>query len=311
MLTVEQKLRKLYEDIIAKDKIEIHLKNIDRLIINKEETLKSTRVELEREEADIIKLESKSLYSIFKTILGDKKQELEKERQEYLQVYLKKQSIKAALKELKKEKELLLQSYSGKFGVARQFDELVKKQKAIIQKRNPEMGQIIIHFEERIANHRSKIKELHQAVREGRKAIKILQDIHLLLQDVEIWGKSLKRNVIGKRNRTKDKIQHGIHRVNRHLQRFEKELLDLVDHYEHDYTPQIHEIEHFVNHIIDSLITDWVVKKNIVHSINTVTNLQDKITRIIGMLENDIERTKEYIAVERKDQRALIAGSKG
>jgi len=50
-----------------------------------------------------------------------------------------------------------------------------------------------------------------------------------------------------------------------------------------------------------------VVKKEVVHSANIVSNLIDKVTRILGMLESDVKKTRAYIVDEKKGQRKLIA----
>ncbi len=307
MLSIERQLRKLYEDIIAKEKIEIHLKNIDRLILQEEEALKIAELQTQKEGDDITRLEGKSLYVIFKIILGTKEQELEKERQEYLQAYLKKNAIIDCLKSLKQEKEILLQSYSGKFNAKKQFDKLLTKKKKEIEVEQPELAKMIIHFEGNIANHKSRITELHQAIREGKKTSKILESILVSLDQIEKWGNSYGRISPGLRTKVKGKVQRKIHQANKNLQNFEKELFDLSDHYNHNYSRQINEIKDFVDQFLDSLITDWIVKKEIVHSANIVSNLIDKVTRIVGMLENEVKKTKTYIADEKKVQRKLIA----
>ena len=306
MQSTNKKLRALYEHIIAKEKMEIHLKNIDRLILQKEEALKIAEGYLQKEEMDVHRLEKQSLYAIFKSILGNKEQELEKERQEYLQAFLKKKSIEECLQDLKKEKEILLHNYSGKYKIEKAFDQLLEKQKKIIKKEDPKMAKAIIHFEERIANHRSRIKEIQQAVREGKKAIRVFQGILLSLERVDIWGRSYSASVTGKRAREKDKIQRGMNRAQKYLQHFEKELFDLSDHYGHDYTHQIDEIKNFIDQFLDSLITDWVIKRKIEHSANIVSNLVDKLTRIVSMLESDVKKTREYITLEKIDQRRII-----
>ncbi|MFT4664194.1 MAG: hypothetical protein ACI8YQ_000895 [Polaribacter sp.] len=61
---------------------------------------------------------------------------------------------------------------------------------------------------------------------------------------------------------------------------------------------------------IGSFITDWVVKSKIEHSANLILNLTDKTNRIISMIENDIKKTKGYLAQEKKDQRVIIVGIK-
>ncbi len=310
MPNTEKELRSLYEQLIAKEKIEIHLKNIDRLLIMEEESLAAAELILQKEEMDVVNLEKKNLYTIFKTILGTKEQELERERQEYLQAYLKKQSIEACILEMKKEKEALLHSYSGKFNVEKEFDRLLEKQKRILRAKQSESADQIIIFEQRIARHLSRISELRQGVRAGKKVIKVLESIIVSFERIKEWGRGYAVSAIHRRQREGGRIKKRIMDTKRNLQQFENELFDLSDHYGHDYRHQIEEVKKFIDLFVDSLITDWVVKNKIEHSANLILNLMDKVSRIVAMIENDIQKTKGYIAQEKKDQRVIIVGLK-
>ncbi len=306
MEKLKKELRKLYEDIISKEKIELHLKNIDRQLINKEAEQKRAKMQVQIEERDLKRLEQKGLYGVFQSILGNKEERIEKERQEYLQAYLKQQSIVNSLVELKKEKELLLKNYSSKFNTEEAFDKLVQQKVKEITKDDPELGEGIVHFEERIIRHRSKIKEIQQTIREGRKTIRMLSRILINLGKIEHWGKGRSKRNATNRNRAKDRIKKDINIADNHLNKFEKELLDISDHYSMNYTQQLEATRGFLDALYDSLITDWVVKEKIENSSNVVRNFSDKILRIMSMLENEIDKTRNYIKEEKKDLRLLV-----
>ena len=87
MKNLDTQLLELYQEIKRKEKLKIHILNIRKLIKEKQEQLQLLEIELAKEEMDVVRLEQLNLYSIFKTILGNKKEQLEKERQEYLQVF--------------------------------------------------------------------------------------------------------------------------------------------------------------------------------------------------------------------------------
>ncbi len=300
-------LGNLYKDIRAKEKIEIHLKNIDRLLLEQEKEEKRTAAQMLKEDADVKRLEKQSLFNIFKAMLGTKEQQLEKERQEYLQAFLVHKASQKALVELKKERDLLLKVYSSKFNVEENFDQLLSSALAKIQSRWPDLAKDIQYFEESISNHKSKIAEINQAQKEGKKTIRMLQRISIELANLESWGNTNSRKSKTNYNRSKSKIQRTIHTANNHLQRFEKELFDISDHYGLDYTAQVNEIKDFINHLFDSLITDWIVQKAIANSANVINNLSDKITRIVAMLDQHIIATRGFIKLEEKDKRQLVS----
>ncbi|MEM9822797.1 MAG: hypothetical protein AAF985_17080 [Bacteroidota bacterium] len=303
---LEKELRSLYEAIIAKEKIELHLKNIDRLILEKEAELKKTEIQMAIEEDQVKRLERKSLYAIFQYILGNKSQQIEKERQEYLQAYLKYQSIVSAMANLKKEKALLLQNYSSKFNTERAFDDLIKNKIKAIRKAFPKGADYIVHFEERIARHQSKIKEITQAIREGKKTIRKFKVILINLDKINNWGSFNSRKQRNRSLRIKDKIIRDINLADNHLQKFEKELLDVSDHFNMDYSRQIESTKDFLDYFYDGLIADWVIQGKIENSVNIIQHFSDKILRIISMLQQESDQTKTYIKAEKRDQRKLL-----
>ena len=82
-------LKIAYENMMRNKKIEIHLVNLEKRIkLQENEVLHLSRIMAEEEE-DIHKLDKVGMHSLFQTILGNKKEALEKERQEYLMAVLK------------------------------------------------------------------------------------------------------------------------------------------------------------------------------------------------------------------------------
>ena len=52
-------------------------------------------------------------------------------------------------------------------------------------------------------------------------------------------------------------------KVNKFLQRYEEELADLSAHFRIDFHKQVDTIHNFVEDFVDSLITDWIIKRKI------------------------------------------------
>ena len=67
-----------------------------------------------------------------------------------------------------------------------------------------------------------------------------------------------------------------------------------------DYKREVESLEHFLDQFIDSLITDWIVRNQIDHSLNLVLNIMDKITRINSMFEREREEVTAYIDEEER-----------
>ncbi len=138
MEQLNQEITDLYKNLKRKEKIGIRLDNLKRLIVQKNEQIKTLDEQLVKELADIEKLEGRNLYALFQTVLGDKIQQLEKERQEYLNAFLKRKGVLHDLTDLQKEQTLLEQAYSSQFNVEYQLEKLLtQKEKLLLDSNHP------------------------------------------------------------------------------------------------------------------------------------------------------------------------------
>jgi len=126
------------------------------------------------------------------------------------------------------------------------------------------------------------------------------------LEKIEYWGTFTSRKQRNRDIRIKDRIIKDINLADNHLQKFEKELLDVSDHFSMDYSRQIESTKDFLDYFYDGLIADWVIQGKIENSVNIIQHFSDKILRILSMLQQESDQTKEYIKAERKDQRTLL-----
>lgn len=309
MKELSKALGKFYEDIKTKEKLAIHLKNLDKLIKEKRAEIPHWEEVVQDEEKDIQDLEKFNLYNLFKFVLEDKEKQMEKERQEYLHAFLTLKSIKENLLELENERDLFKKNLSSKFNVEKNFDKLVQKEKDKIIHAFPEIGEEIIIFEEKIANHKIKIVEIKQAQKEGQRLIQLFSRSIASMEKIESWGFVKSRNNQVNIDRAVKKLKTSLGITNKHLQKFEEELYDFTDHYTLDYTHQIDDVKHFMRQYYDTLITDWVIESKIEHSLHLVSSLIGKIRRILAMLDQELLETRSYIKTEEKDKRNFIANA--
>ena len=127
------------------------------------------------------------MYALFQTILGNKSLQLEKERQEYLIAFLQKKGILQALKNLKKEQALLEQTYSSQFNVEYQLEKLLAQKEKLLLDTDHPLASSILAANKRMVNHQNKIKEIRQAVTEGKHTKKVLHNMIFDLNQVVDW----------------------------------------------------------------------------------------------------------------------------
>ncbi len=306
LVSIDRKILALYEDHQRKEKNLIHLKNIEKLIAQKEKLLVQLEEQVRQEEKDIQKLESFNLHRIFHTILGNQEEQLEKERQEFLQAILQHKGCVKSLAALKKSRDSISRSISGQFSVKRKLNKLLKeKEKDILAKKKPAFKKVL-RYAQRLSGHQAKMEEIRQCIRVGNTIKDILDKIKFDFETLENWHGGLNFK-ISVRGRTQvRRIEKNIYKTNNQIQLFREELLDLNDHFAIDYEYHIQSISDFLQQLVDTMITDWVIQKQLANSLNLLTRLFDKISLMNSMLDLEIKKTKEYIRLEKEEKEALI-----
>ncbi len=301
----------LYKSLKRKEKIGIRLDNLKTLIAQKELQIKNLDKRLAKELADVTKLENRNFYSLFQTVLGDKAQQLEKERQEYLNAFLHKKGASQDLAELKKEQLMLEETYSSQFNIEYQLEKLLDQKEIQLLALNHDLETSILAANKRIINHQNKIEEIKQAITEGKHTKKILRKMVMDLNQVEDWGASTsKRNSTAKNNQLIKKVERDTMKANKFLQRYEEELTDLSIHFRIDFSKQINTLRNFLDEFVDSLITDWIIKRKIDNAMHLVEHIFDKISRINGSLEQEITKTKLFLESEEAQKQMLLIKEK-
>jgi len=279
-----------------KEKLQIHLKNLEEALRRNHDELAQLTIQMKKEERDVERLKTLNLTTIFQIILGNKEEQLEKERQEYLHVLLKMQGVEENLKSLEDEKRVLERSYSGLYNVEETFKKLLaEKEKAI--KGDAVYTEAVDDFNEKIAVFDAKIEEVQIAIKKGRMSLDRLNDIVLELSDIHRWenGSQKERS----KSKTKNnRARRKIYAANDSLQKYVEELHDMSDHLGIDYSLEIKIFERFLDQFIDCLITDWIIKKQIVHSKNFIINVMDRVRLVNSMLQHEVDKTQVYLDEE-------------
>jgi len=292
MESLDKQLIDLYDEKNRKEKVRLHLHKIYHSIKQKEAELAKLQPQLLKEERDVEKLEGKNMYSLFLTVLGTKKEQLEKERQEYIQVFLKVKGLEKNLEILNEEKTLLQKTFSGLEKVDEDFNVLMKKKIHLLMKSNTFPEELLV-YNEKISSYKIKIRELQTCIKKGEVAQKYLRKVINFLDGLENWG--IERRVSQRGKKKIGRANKDVFLANNFLQRFEGELAELEDYFDLDFHREIEQFENFLDQFVDALITDWIVKHRIFNASNLVINLNDKTTQINEMLGYEIEKTQAYI----------------
>jgi len=318
---LKKELQVAYENMMRKQKIEIHLLNLERRIKAYEKEAARLLRLVDLEEENYHKLEKLNLRALFFKVLGTKEKELEKERQDYLMSFLKYQSSVKNLESLRFEKEVLTKQLSSLHNAEKIFNtKFAKKGNQLEANLSTKNKQKLKAVDLRLLNHEARIKELREAVKAGKKAETTLMRLIHDLSNITQWGNS---NIVRRNDRIRGRGQHSsptkrrfvnqskkdAQKANILLEHFETEIQDIQKHFKIDYRNYIKSFEDFLDIFYDNLITDWIVKKNLKNSTFAIQTVHDKVSRIMAMLNKEIDKTKAFIKEENLIRKQIILES--
>src|SRR4030042_1915584 len=231
---LEELNRELME---SKEKLRILQKFLDVLERTQnalgEQNSRLVRLEsvLEKEGADVQKLEGLSLAGLFHSVLGDKQSQLEKERQEYLAAKLKYDECIYSVSALKRDIDSFRIRIAALGDLDGPYQSIVDKKEQLISQSGSENAAKLIEFSETLADTQSDIRELNEAIGAGQAAMAVLDEVVNSLKSAKNWGTfdMLGGGLIAtavKHSRI-NSARELIHQVQQQLRIFQRELADV------------------------------------------------------------------------------------
>ncbi len=123
---VDEKIQLLYDELFLQEKTKKRLAIIKIQLELLFGDLSFHKSKMNKEHEDVLKLEKISAFSLFRNILGNHKEQLEKERQEYLKAVLEYNSIANEIELLRYEQELLKNKPKDTTNLKHQLDYYLK-----------------------------------------------------------------------------------------------------------------------------------------------------------------------------------------
>jgi len=297
-ITILDQLRSKIEEFHSLKRVNAHLEDVSNNLSNKYKELELITTQLSKEEKDVKQLENKGFRPLFYKILGDKEKQLEKERQEYLAVSLKYNSLREEIDVMEFEKDLLSKKATSFSAVKQSVEDLKKaRQKELLQSNNPkrqEVALVLNKYDESVVLGR----ELTEAATAATNAHKNLHGLAGILQQALDWGRWHGRNSPGytqmmKRSKLSE-ASRGLAVTQRSLDYFAKEMRDLGET-NMRFTLNFNELNKFTDYFLDNLITDWIIQQKIRNTLSSVLVVKDKIERIHQSLSVESKNNTENL----------------
>jgi len=302
---LNSRLIDILEKLRERDRLQNRLAEVERLLSQEVTRLDGLDVQFAREKRDVQRLEGLSLGSIFYTVLGDKEQRLDRERQEFLAAKLQRDQCQYAISSLELDLADLKDKLSALGNLDSAYQALLERKEKILLSSENGLSHQLLDITGLQANLQADRKELQEAVGAGQTVLTILDGVINSLNSAEGWGNwdMLGGGILADlaKHSKIDDARDQAHQAQELLRRFQRELADIQS--AESFLIDISSFDTFVDFFLDSLIVDWIVQSKIHNSLERTTQVRQRVKAILqglgtrlaenrGQLDNLIEQRK-------------------
>jgi CTP-dependent riboflavin kinase len=284
---INSELQQLQSQIVEKQWIEKRLNEISAELIQQKELVVQLKQQLDKEQNDVKNLEGLSLSGLFYSILGNKDQQLEKERQEALMMQLKYDEARQSLA----LKEADLQAIQKRM---QQIEDAEKRLNATLEIKlslllsapNAVAQKLKMLHEQGQALKKEK-QEIGEALEAAKAYLQLLSTLIKQLRSAKDWGTW---DVLGGGMLSSYVKQQRLNEV--------RNTVNSLRHYESNFRRELSEVrpsgalnvevssfEGMLDMFFDNLITDWIVQQRINRSLAGAQKAYDEVVRILSALK--------------------------
>jgi len=302
MENTNTQLLELKEKISRQRQAAAELDRTKELLELEQEILLQYELTANKEYEDVLRLEGKSLASLFHSFLGNRVEKLYEERKEYLSAKLKYEGHKETVTQLEDEIGKQEKQVQGFGDPEAAYEYLIQSRQEELKARNdPEYLAITGKMETVYLN----IIELEEAVSAGKKASQGLSNAIRSMKKAKGWGTfdMLGGGLIATavKHSHIDNAKSQVQDIQFLLKRFKRELQDVKSTYDAGLNPDISGFDKVIDFFFDNLIFDWVVQNRIHRSLNNLVETQGQVDGILLSLKKEATSFKEEYRLMKKE----------
>lgn len=301
MQDLQIRIDRLEAGIETDRKKQIRLQIISHeLDILRKDFIKSNQ-KMKKEKRDVDELEKKNMKSLFTEILGDKEEQLERERQEYLYEVLHHNSLIDEIKALEFEEKILKENLSKDQSKIERELKNVMSLKENKLKGSVQFKKQLLKFDAQLHKLHYRLVNIEEAIAQGEFLMDKLKSVFSKLKQVKKWGpyKMHGKGRYSSYNKKTyiDKANREAVMVNIFIKKFDKELKDVFPDLHMNLSMEY--FENFLGQFYDNLITDWTIQRKLDNAVHSISTMEDKMERILMTLEKEMESvSKEQSKIE-------------
>jgi len=298
-------IQRTIEEIRQIDTVNRRVKESELELQTANNSLNKLSNNMDKELEDLNQMESMSVKAVFYKVLGSKEEQLEKERQEYLQASLKFNEQKDKIELLEFELGVLNKKLRSKTQLVNDLANLKKEREREILNTNPQKAEQLLTLSRYLDHNILKQREIEEAIQAGNKCAKTIKEIIKELKAAQHWGKWDMYGNDGRRaghmkHTAIDRAKNLANIANHELHKFSKELADTGE-FSDGFQITMDYFSSFMDVFFDNLITDWIMQQKIVNSLNMMHSNLDKVQRILISLKHKNDSLEKRNSLLRQD----------
>ena len=308
MTYYDEKLKALQEKISRSRQLTSMLKELR----GQRDTIAARVRELEAikvdEQADVDRLEGRSLASFFYNVIGKMDERLNKEREEAYAARVKYDASARELEAIDGDIQRCESELSGLRGCEREYEATLREKANAVKSAGGARAEEILKLEERHAYLESQKKELREAISAGNSARSTAESVLSSLDSAEGWGTW---DLLGgglladtAKHSHLDEAQGAIERLQSQLRRFKTELADVTIHA--DMQVNVDGFLRFADYFFDGLFADWAVMDKISQSQSQVQSTKNQIDSVLSRLNSMMSAAEREQAQTKSKLDALV-----
>ncbi len=314
MADLQAKIKALFEELNQGKRIQRHLEDLKDQLDQSYYELEAAEKKLHKEFGDIENLEKMSLKGLFHKMLGSKEEQMEKERQEYLQASLKYDEAKKSTELLEYERKLLEQKSRDLRSLEKNVEQLLKMREKELIDRNTRGGKQILDLLLRMDGHSELISNLGHIIATGDQVLQLLAPMINHLQKARNWGQwdmapGNRRGAGHMKHSAIDRARDMSIQVKHLLARYQSDLRQIYRSDSFDLNIHFDSFSRFTDIFFDNLISDWIIQQKIQNALSNVISARDRVTRTNQSLQAEIAKSKSKITELEEKRRKLILNS--
>jgi hypothetical protein len=289
---INRQMEEAMQQIYRKKKISIMLEELRKRKQELEEKKDQCQLLLDKENADLDKLEG-GLTHLFYTVIGKLGEQEEKERKEALAAKLKYDQAIDELTQLSGQIRQLEEESIQYRSCQRDYDSLYEKKKQLLMEAGTETASQILELQQQITMAENNLKEIREAISAGNRVSSSVKSALSSLESAEGWGTwdLLGGGLISDMAKHShiDDAKLAADRIQSELSHFRAELADV--RISNDIHFEMDGFGKFADFFFDGLIADWCMQSRIEESLGSVRNVENQVNEALRRLK-DMERSE-------------------